>query len=126
MTKVSTLLSFPNSTKQSTGELRAPQKGNKMPRLWYESETEEEYNSRFKLSPYDSSIGKPNGTFRLARGANSLKEIAKNEAGTNNIITILKNNRDYNTMQPIKEYRMVDGKLKFMAHLDVLMEEDFD
>jgi len=30
MTKASTLLSFPKSTKQSTGELRAPQKGNKM------------------------------------------------------------------------------------------------
>ena len=97
-----------------------------MPRLWYESETEEEYNSRFTLSPYDSSIGKSKGSFRLARGANSLKEIAKNEAGTNNIITILKNDRDYNTMHPIKEYRMVDGKLKFMAHLDVLMEEEFD
>ena len=78
------------------------------------------------MSPYDQSIGKPRGRYRLARGANSLKEIAKNEAGTNHIITILKNDRYYNTMRPIKEYRMVDGKLKFMAHLDVLMEETFD
>jgi len=30
MTKASTLLSFPKLTKQSTGEPRAPQKGNKM------------------------------------------------------------------------------------------------
>ena len=97
-----------------------------MPRLWYEAETQEEYNSRFTLSPYDSSSGKPRGRYRLARGANSLKEIAKNEAGTNNIITILKNDRYYNTMRPIKEYRMQGDKLKFMGHLHVLLEESFD
>ena len=96
-----------------------------MPRLWYEAETKEEYNSRFTLNPYDSSIGKPRGRYRLARGANSLKEIAKNEAGTDNIITILKKDRDYNTLRPIKEYRMVDGKLKFMGHLHVILKEDF-
>ena len=34
MTKASTLLSFPKSTKQSTGEPRAPQKGNNMPQIF--------------------------------------------------------------------------------------------
>ena len=44
---------------------------------------------------------------------------------TDNIITILKKDRDYNTLRPIKEYRMVDGKLKFMGHLHVILKEDF-
>jgi len=96
-----------------------------MPRLWYEAETQEEYNSRFTLNPYDSSIGKPRGRYRLARGANSLKEIAKNEAGTDNIITILKKDREYNSMRPIKEYRMQGDKLKFMGNLHTIFKEIF-
>lgn len=92
-----------------------------MPRLWYEVETQEEYNSRFTLNPYEE----PRGRYRLARGANSLKEIAKNEAGKDCIITILKKDREYNSMRPIKEYRMQGDKLKFMGNLHTILKEVF-
>ena len=51
-----------------------------MPRLWYESETEEEYNASITLSPYDMSTRR----MGFARGVNSLKEIVRIESHTKN------------------------------------------
>ena len=97
----------------------SPQKGNKMPRLWYESETEEEYNASITLSPYDMSTRR----MGFARGVNSLKEIVRIESHTKDkdkvkIITIFKNDREHQTLRPIKEYRLENGKIKFLRHIE--------
>ena len=90
-----------------------------MPRLWYESETEEEYNASITLSPYAISKRR----MRFARGVNSLKEIVRIESHTKDkdkvkIITIFKNDREYQTLRPIKEYRLENGKIKFLRHIE--------
>ena len=89
-----------------------------MSKIWYESETEEEYKASITLSPYDVAGRR----MRFARSVNSLKEIVRIESHKKDkdkvkIITVLKNDREHQTLRPIKEYRLENNKLKLLKHI---------